>query len=124
MTAWEAETLHSITAADDLHVSPFRDDGITLGTPTWIWCVEVDGRLYVRPWNGKRSRWYIAAMTQGAGRIRAAGSEFDVRFRAADEQARDAVDEAYREKYAGSSYLPPMLGDGPRSATVVITPIP
>ena len=34
--------------ADDLHISPFREDGVTYGTPTWIWSVAVDDALYVR----------------------------------------------------------------------------
>lgn len=38
--------------SDDLHISPFREDGKTYGTPTWIWSVVVDGGLYVRAYNG------------------------------------------------------------------------
>lgn len=26
-----------IADADDLRISPFREDGVTYGTPTWIW---------------------------------------------------------------------------------------
>jgi len=36
MTAWRREELRKIAEADDLHISPFRDDGITYSTPTWI----------------------------------------------------------------------------------------
>lgn len=121
MSEWNPQTLRKIVAADDLHVSPFREDGATYGTPTWIWSVEVAGRLYVRPWHGSSSRWFAAAMSQGAGRIVAAGETFDVAFRPADPAVNDAVDAAYRAKYAGSSYLPPMIGAGPRSSTVLIT---
>jgi hypothetical protein len=42
------EELHNIDEADDLKISPFRADGTTYGTPTWIWEVVVDGDLYVR----------------------------------------------------------------------------
>ncbi|TGY32927.1 DUF2255 family protein [Microbacterium laevaniformans] len=122
MSEWNPETVHTIVSADDLHVSPFRGDGATYGTATWIWSVEVDGRLYVRPWHGSNSRWFAAAMSQGAGRIIAAGKTYDVAFSAADPVVNDAVDAAYRAKYAGSSYLPPMIGAGPRAATVLITP--
>jgi len=41
--------------ADDLDISPFREDGKTYGTPTWIWSVVVDGNLYVRGYNGRTS---------------------------------------------------------------------
>ena len=41
-----------IAEADNLHISPFREDGVTYGTPTWIWSVAVDGALYFRGYNG------------------------------------------------------------------------
>src|SRR2546430_14128687 len=68
------DELSRIVAADDLRIAPLRDDGKTPGTPTWIWCVAVEGELYVRAYNGQRSRWYQAAARQRAGRITAAGS--------------------------------------------------
>ena len=45
---WPTNELESIARTDDLHISPFREDGKTYGTPTWIWSVVVDGDLYVR----------------------------------------------------------------------------
>ena len=39
-----------------------------------------------------------------------------------DPELGDRIDEAYRVKYAGSPYLPPMIAAGPRAATVEITP--
>ena len=58
MSTWSRDMTRSIVQADDLRVAPFREDGKTCGTPTWIWSVEVDGVLYVRAYNGQRSRWY------------------------------------------------------------------
>jgi len=49
MATWSKDELMRIAEADDLHIAPFRDDGVTYGTPTWIWSVAVDGALYVRP---------------------------------------------------------------------------
>lgn len=66
--------------ADDFHIAPYRADGKTPGTLTWIWSVVVDGELYVRAWNGQRSRWYNAAKDQGAGKIMIAGDEYTVAF--------------------------------------------
>ena len=74
------EDLEKIAETDDLHIAPFRDDGTTYGTPTWIWSVVVDGALYVRGYNGQASRWYQAAVRQKAGRITAAGTARDVAF--------------------------------------------
>lgn len=121
MTTW-SEAIERIAVSDDLHIAPFRADGVTSGTPTWIWSVVVDGRLFVRAWNGTRSRWYRAAMAQGAGRITAAGDTHDVQFAPGDPGLGDRIDAAYDEKYAGSPYLPPMIDAGRRAATVEITP--
>jgi hypothetical protein len=121
-TTWEPATLAAIAAADDLHIAPFRPDGETTGTPTWIWSVAVGDGLYVRAWNGQRSRWYQAAIAQGAGKIRAAGTDHDVTFEQAPESVQEDIDAAYEAKYHGSSYLPPMLGAGPVSATVKVSP--
>jgi hypothetical protein len=73
MTTWSKDEMCKIAEADDLHVSPLREDGVTYGTPTWIWSVAVDGALYVRAYNGPNSRWHQAAIRQRAGRITAAG---------------------------------------------------
>ena len=73
MKAWPKEELRKIAATDDLHIAPLREDGETYGTPTWISSVVVDDALYVRGYNGQKSRWYQAAVQQKAGRIIAAG---------------------------------------------------
>jgi hypothetical protein len=36
---WLQDELRKIADADDLHIAPFREDGVTYGTPTWIWSV-------------------------------------------------------------------------------------
>jgi hypothetical protein len=121
MTTWSNDELRKIADADDLHVSPFREDG-TYGTPTWIWSVAVDDALYVRPYNGKDSRWYQAAMRQKAGRITAAGMTKEVTFEPADGPVNGRIDDAYRAKYRGSPYLGPMIGARTRSATLKVMP--
>ena len=73
MAAWSRDELRKIAEADDLHISPFRRDGVRYGTPTWICSVVVDDALYARGYNGQSSRWYQAAMRQKAGQITAAG---------------------------------------------------
>jgi len=73
MATWSEDELRRIAEADDLHISPFREDGVTYGTPTWIWSVNVGDALYVRGYNGQKSRWHQAAVRQKAGRITAAG---------------------------------------------------
>ena len=122
MATWEKDELDRIAATDDLHVAPFREDGKTYGTPTWIWSVVVDDALYARAYSGKDSHWYRAALRQKAGRITAAGMTKDVIFEAVEGAINDRVDEAYRAKYEDSPYLSPMIGARARSATVRMTP--
>lgn len=122
MTTWPKEELDKIAEADDLHISPFRDDGVTYGTPTWIWSVAVGGALYVRGYNGTDSTWYQAAVRQKSGRIIAAGITKEVSFEPVEGEINAQIDDAYRAKYRDSPYLKPMIGQRARAATVRILP--
>lgn len=123
MTAWTTDELHAIAFTDDFHIAPFRADGTTLGTPTWIWSVVVDDAVYVRAYNGTNSRWYQSARSQGAGRITAGGIEKDVVFTPIDDpELNDRIDAAYEAKYGTSPYYPPMVTDKTRAATVRVEP--
>jgi hypothetical protein len=122
MSEWTKDELLKIAGTDDLHVSPFREDGVTFGTPTWIWSVVMDDELFVRAYNGRSSRWYRAAVRQKAGRITVAGMAKDVAFEPVGGPVNDRIDDAYRAKYHNSPYLGPMIGERARSATVKVTP--
>jgi hypothetical protein len=122
MATWSSDELCEIAEADDLHVSPFREDGVTYGTPTWIWSVAVGDALYARAYNGSNSRWYKAASRQKAGQITAVGMKKEVTFERVDGPINDLVDDAYRAKYRDSPYLNPMIGTSARAATVKIMP--
>jgi hypothetical protein len=122
VTSWNDNDLRAIAETKDLFVSPFREDGTTYGTPTRVWALVVAGDVYVRAASGQQSSWYQAAISQGAGRVRIADQEHEVTFEPADGEVSDAVDAAYEDKYPGSSAVPTMQGDGPRSATVRILP--
>jgi hypothetical protein len=122
MATWSRDELRKIAQADDLYISPFREDGVTYGTPTWIWSVAVGDALYVRAYHGRNSRWYKAALRQKAGQITAAGMTKEVTFEPVDGTINDLVDDAYRAKYRDSPYLDPMIGTSARAATVKILP--
>jgi len=122
MTPWSKDELRKIAETDDLHISPFREDGRTYGTPTWIWSVVVADALYVRAYNGQKSSWYQAAVRQKAGRITAAGMAKEVTFDPVEGAINDLIDDAYRSKYKSSPYLKPMIGARARSATVKVLP--
>lgn len=124
MNNWNKKELQKIGTTDDLHISPLREDGVTYGTPTWIWSVVVGGDLYVRAYNGKDSSWYQSAMRQKAGRITAAGMTKEVSFEPVEDALlNEQIDDAYREKYKDSPYLSPMIGTRARVATVNISPV-
>ncbi|CUH81273.1 DUF2255 family protein [Tropicibacter naphthalenivorans] len=120
---WTKSQLAAFAPADDFHVAPFRAEGVTYGTPTFIWSVVVQGRLFVRAYSGVGSSWYRAAVAQGAGRIVLTGRSLKVDFAPVGGEILDAIDEAYREKYASSRYLKPMISERARAATVEVTPI-
>jgi len=122
MATWSSDQLTAITENADLFVSPFREDGITYGTPTQTWALVVDDKVYVRAASGQSSRWYQAAITQGAGRVRVAGQDYEVVLEAAGDENEAAIDAAYEAKYPGSSAVPIMQGQGPKSASVGISP--
>ena len=96
MSTWLKDEMRKIAETDDLHIAPFREDGKTYGTPTWIWSVVVDDGLFVRAYNGQNSRWYKAAMRQRAGRITAAGMTKEVTFEPVTGEINDRIDDAYR----------------------------
>ncbi len=114
------EDVHKIAAKDDFHIAPLRPDGITYGTPTWIWVVAVDNALYVRAYNGRKSSWYNAAIQQKAGKIEAAGMTKQPRFEPVSGSINDRIDEAYCKKYSSSPYLSAMIGERAKAATIKI----
>lgn len=126
MTLWNDTELNDFSTSKDIFVSPFYSDGETFGTPTRISGVVVNGRFYIRPYNGTHSSWYQSAVTQQAGKIRIDGKDYLCIFRAArTDGVDDAVNNAYRNKYASSPYMPHMLlttADGPVKATVEVLP--
>jgi len=123
MKQWQDELLR-IAEVDDLHISPLRADGVTLGTPTWIWSVVVDGELFARAYHGQKSTWYQAALKQPVGEITAAGMTKKVTFLPIAGEIDKRIDDAYRKKYKGSPYLNSMISERARSATIKIVPAP
>jgi hypothetical protein len=42
MSTWPKDELRRIAESDHLHVAPLREDGVSCGTPTWVWSLAVD----------------------------------------------------------------------------------
>jgi len=77
--------------------------GVRAGTEhryTGVWVVVVEGRTFVRSWNDKPTGWYRAFQSEPLGSIQLAGREIPVRARwTRSDRLRDAVTQAYAEKY-------------------------
>jgi hypothetical protein len=91
--------------ADDV-VEVLRDAGI-LGVRagaehrfTGVWCVVVEGRLFVRSWNDKPTGWFRAFRREPVGAVQVAGVEIPVRARLTrSARLREAVTSAFGRKY-------------------------
>jgi hypothetical protein len=119
MTAWTAEELDTIGAADELDIAVMRPDGSPRPYVT-IWVVRVGDDLYVRSYRGRDGVWFRSVLRRPGGRIRAAGLERDVTFEESGEANRDAISEAYRDKYASypRNIVDPMVAPAAREATL------
>lgn len=115
------EDIQKIADKDDFHISVLRPDGKSYGTLTWIWVVLVDNTLFVRAYNGIKSRWYNAALQQRIGCIEAAGMKKQVHFEPVSGDINNRIDEAYRKKYSSSPYLNSMISERATAATIKIT---
>lgn len=124
MTAptWSTDELDRIEAAEEIQIAPFRTDR-TRRRSVPIWVVRVGDELYVRSWRGASGSWFRAVQARGEGHIRAGGLEKDVTFASADAAVQDAVDTAYRAKYARyPSYIEPMVSSDARATTLKMRP--
>src|SRR3979411_3253874 len=65
-----------------------------------IWAVVVEGRVFVRSWSLKPRSWYRTFLEEPCGVIQVDGREISIRaVFTRSERLKDAVDQAYREKY-------------------------
>ena len=65
-----------------------------------IWCVVVEGRVFVRSWSLKPRSWYRTFLEDPRGAIQVGGREIPVRaVRTRSERLKDAVSRAYLAKY-------------------------
>lgn len=122
MTAWPEDELSEIVESDDLHIAPFREDGETYGTPTWIWSVAVDDAPLRACLQRPGLQLVSGRSPRKRGPNRGCRHDEGGHIRAVNGSINDRIDDAYREKYEGSSYLSAMISERARSATVKIMP--
>jgi hypothetical protein len=124
MSEWASEELDKIGAADELEIAALRADG-SLRPYVTIWVVRVGDDVYVRSYRGRGSAWFRSVLRRPEGRIRAGGVERDVTFEELEDTGRDAIGQAYRDKYASrysSTYVDPMLSPDAIAATLRLIP--
>ena len=92
-----------------------------------IWAVVVEGRVFVRSWSLKPRSWYRTFLEEPRGTINVNGRELPVRaVRTRSERLKDAIDQAYLEKYKtpGSvKYAQDMGGKKSRDTTTELVPL-
>jgi hypothetical protein len=90
--------------------------------------VVVEGRAFVRSWNDKPTGWYRAFQAEPLGSIQLAGQEIAVRARRLrGDRLRDAVTQAYGEKYntkASEKWVRGFAEPGRAAATLELLPVP
>jgi hypothetical protein len=99
MAGWIESELERVGSAQELRLQSERRDG-TLRDPVTMWMVRVDDAVYVGSVRGRQGAWFRGTQTRRQGRIHAGGVSRDVRFQDADPGVLDAVEAAYRTKYA------------------------
>lgn len=99
MAGWDEGELDRIEAAQELRLQSERRDG-SLRDPVTMWVARVGDGIYVGSVRGREGGWFRGTQTRTQGRIHAGGVSKDVRFQDADPRAIDAVEAAYRTKYA------------------------
>ena len=89
-----------VSAAEGARILGIRAGRRTEHRFTGVWPVVVEGRLFVRSWTLKPGGWYRAFLDDPSGTIQVGDREVRVRaVRVRSERLRDAVEEAYAEKY-------------------------
>lgn len=125
MAKWSASEQMRVGDAEELDLASQGEDG-SLGKYTTMWVVRVGDEIYVRSYKGRESAWFRGVLRRHAGSIRAGGVEKRVTFEEVPEveTVNDAIDEAYKTKYATmpQQYVEPMYAPLARSATLRISP--
>lgn len=120
---WNEDQLKMFEESKTLTIKPFNPDLKTFEEVSPIWEVVVDGKVYSRGWNGQKTKWYHAAVTQQSGEIEIESHDFDVEFKSVtDEALIKKITAAYQNKYTGESSLERMISDEPAHAAIQVLP--
>jgi hypothetical protein len=118
LNQWPTETLSRVAPIEEIQIAPLGEDGVSYGTPTWMWCVVVEEALYVRAHKGVEAKWYQAAVRGKRGRLTVLDLTAEVVFERVAGEINDRVDEAYGVKYRSKQFVRDMIGPRAREATL------
>jgi hypothetical protein len=115
-----------VCAADESKILGIRAGRRADHRFTGVWPVVVEGRVFVRSWTLKPGGWYRTFLDDPVGTIQVGDREVRVRaVRVRSERLRDAVEEAYAEKYAtpgARKYVKGFRTKRRREATIEFVP--
>ena len=91
-----------------------------------VWPIVVAGRVFARSWTLRRDGWFQAFLEDPLGTIQVGDRQVRVRaVRVRSERTRDAIEEAYAEKYptkASQKYVRGFRSARRREATIEFVP--
>lgn len=123
MTNWTQDQLDRIDTNDEVRISTRRKDG-SLRDPVIVWAVVVDEAVYVRAVRGRESPWFRGTQTMQLGVVETGPLQQEIAFRDASAEMNDAIDAAYRQKYAryAASIVNSTVTPQARTATLRLIP--
>lgn len=93
---------------------------------TGVWPVVIEGRVFARSWTLKAGGWYRTFLDDSIGTLQVGEREVRVRaVRVKSERLRDAVEQAYAEKYptkGSRKYVRGFRSPRRRDATIEFVP--
>ena len=116
----------SVTAIDESKILGVRAGTRSDHRFTGVWPVVVDGRVFARSWTVKRGGWYRTFLDDRLGTLQVGDRQIRVRaVPVRSERLRDAVEEAYANKYAtpgARKYVRGFRTQRRRAATIEFVP--
>jgi hypothetical protein len=115
-----------VTAIDESKILGLRAGARSNHRFTGVWPVVIDGRVFARSWTLKPSGWYRTFLEDPVGALQVGDREVRVRaVRVKSERLRDAVEQAYAEKYptkGSRKYVRGFRTQRRREATIEFVP--
>ena len=115
-----------VSAIDDAKILGIRAGARSDHRYTGVWPIVVDGRVFARSWTLKKGGWFRTFLEDPLGSLQVGDREIRVRaVRVRSERIRDAIEQAYAEKYptpASKKYVRGFRSARRREATIEFVP--